>query len=61
VQAWIDAAGDVAFSSVLESGGPEFDASAERAVRRSTFEPARLAGARVASRVALRIHFQLYD
>lgn len=61
VEAWVDEAGAVAFASVLRSGGSDFDASAQRAVRRSAFRPARLDGRDVASRVALRIHFQLYD
>lgn len=61
VEAWVDELGAVAFSSVLESGGVDFDRSAVRAVERSAFRPARRAGRDVASRVALRIHFQLYD
>jgi len=61
VEAWVDEAGAVAFASVVRSGGREFDESARRAVRRSAFRPARLAGEDVASRVSLRIHFQLYD
>jgi TonB family protein len=61
VEAWVNDGGKVAFSSVVESGGPDFDASALRAVLESPFSPARRAGRRVASRVALRIHFELYD
>lgn len=61
VQAWVDARGEVAFASVIESGGEEFDDSARFAVHRSRFEPALLRGESVASRVALRIHFDLYD
>lgn len=61
VEAWVDEGGAVAFASVLRSGGSDFDASAQRAVRRSAFRPARLRGEDVASRVALRIHFELYD
>jgi len=59
VEAWIDDSGDVTSSSVLESGGADFDASALRAVERSSFEPARLGGRAVSSRVALRIHFSM--
>ncbi len=61
IQAWVDERGDVSFASVVESGGSEFDESARFAVNRSHFEPALLAGESVASRVALRIHFDLYD
>lgn len=61
IEAWVDATGGVARSSVVESGGPDFDASAREAVLASRFEPARLAGRQVASRVALRIHFRLYE
>lgn len=61
VEAWVDAKGDVTFSSVARSGGEDFDASARRAVEGSSFQPARLDGRDVASRVALRIHFELYD
>jgi protein TonB len=61
VEAWIDEGGAVAFSSVLQSGGEAFDVSAVRAVEHSAFRPARLRGRDVASRLALRIHFQLYD
>jgi len=61
VEAFIDDGGQVAFSTVVESGGEDFDVSAQRAVERSAFRPAQLAGQRVASRVALRIHFELYD
>ncbi len=61
VEAWVDEVGAVAFASVLRSGGEDFDESARRAVRRSSFQPARRAGQAVASRVALRIHFELYD
>ena len=59
VEAWVDGGGAVAFSSVLESGGPDFDDSARTAVERSAFRPARLDGREVASRVSLRIHFRL--
>ena len=58
-EAWVDGGGAVAFSSVLESGGPDFDDSARTAVERSAFRPARLDGREVASRVSLRIHFRL--
>lgn len=61
VEAWVDEQGEVSFSSVARSGGADFDASARRAVEGSAFRPARLDGRDVASRVALRIHFQLYD
>jgi protein TonB len=61
VEAWIDEIGEVAFSSVLRSGGNDFDESARRAVAHSAFHPARLAGRDVASRLALRIHFELYE
>jgi TonB family protein len=61
VEAWVDELGAVAFSSVVESGGVDFDESARRAIHRSSFRPAHRAGQDVASRVALRIHFELYD
>ncbi len=61
VEAWVDDHGQVAFSSVLDSGGPEFDHAALDAIVRSTFRPARLEGRDVPSRVALRIHFALRD
>jgi len=61
VEAWVDDGGGVAFSSVVRSGGRDFDDSALRAVRRASFRPARLRGRAVASRVALRIHFALRD
>jgi protein TonB len=61
VEAWVDDGGEVAFASVLHSGGPEFDVSAQTAVRRSRFRPARREGRDVASRVALRIHFEIDD
>ncbi len=61
VEAWIDELGEVAHASVLESGGAEFDASARRAVRHSIFRPAQRAGRDIASRLALRIHFELRD
>lgn len=57
----MDDGGDVAFSSIVESGGSDFDISALTAVERAAFLPARLAGRAVASRVALRIHFDLLD
>jgi protein TonB len=61
VEAWVDDGGDVAFSSIVESGGSDFDISALTAVERAAFLPARLAGRAVPSRVALRIHFDLLD
>jgi TonB family protein len=61
VEAWIGERGDVAFASVRASGGPAFDAAATRAVREARFRPARLQGRDVASRLAVRIHFDLYD
>lgn len=61
VEAWVDDGGSVAFSTVLDSGGADFDASALDAVAQSTFRPARRSGRDIASRVALRIHFELRD
>lgn len=61
VEAWVDPVGSVAYSSVLDSGGEELDDSARRAVERARFLPALVAGHEVASRVALCIHFSLYD
>jgi TonB family protein len=51
----------VAFSTVLDSGGAAFDESALDAVEESAFRPARLSGREIASRVTLRIHFELRD
>lgn len=57
----IDAQGRLNDIEVITSAGHEFDNAAVRAVRASTFHPARRDGKPVASRAILRIRFKLKE
>jgi len=59
VEAWIAASGRVERARVRRSAGPDFDEAALAAVREARFHPASRDGTPVASRVAMRLHFEL--
>jgi TonB family protein len=55
----VSAAGRVEDALLVTAAGEPFDQAALAAVRRARFAPAERAGQRVASRVAMRLHFRL--
>lgn len=55
----VEADGRVRDARVVQSGGTGFDGAAREAVVASQFRAARRAGEAVASRVKVRIHFEL--
>ena len=55
----VEATGRVRETRVVESGGGGFDAAAREAVVKAPFHAARRAGQAVASRVNVRVRFQL--
>jgi protein TonB len=59
VEAWVAASGRVARARVRSSAGSEFDEAALEAVHEARFYPAWRDGEPVASRVAMRLHFEL--
>ncbi len=61
VELTIDATGKVTNATILESGGPEFDASALEAAARLVFQPATLEGKAIASKIPYRFSFDFKD
>jgi TonB family protein len=56
----VDEQGTVRFPTADESPGPQFTESAIEAVKKSTFEPAKLNGQPVAALVSVSMEFRLY-